>query len=108
MRSRRSGRICAEGIGQREDSDADAFGHADVGVGAEQALDAGGDGETVFFDLADGRAELRREVGGHDDEAEIDVRMVGEEAQRPVKMAVIGAGSGDDGDFAHHFSGIPC
>ena len=90
----------AQRVGEGEDGDADAFGHADVGVGAEEGFDAGGDGESVFFDFADGGAEFGGEVRGHDDEVEIDGRVFGEELERPVEMAVVGAGGGDDGDAA--------
>jgi len=43
-----------ERVGQAEDGEADGFGHPGVGVGAEQALDAGLDGEAVALDLLDG------------------------------------------------------
>ena len=51
-----------EAIGQAQHGDADGLGHADVGVGTEQAFDAGGYGEAVLLDLRGGVAEFRREV----------------------------------------------
>ena len=43
-----------ERVGQAEDGEADGLGHAGVGVGAEQALDARLDRKTVALDLLDG------------------------------------------------------
>ena len=51
-----------EGVSQAEDGDADGLGHAGIGVGAEQALDARLDGKAVALDLVDGRAKIRREM----------------------------------------------
>ena len=92
----------AEGVGEAEAGEAEGLGHAGVGVGGEEALDAGGDGEAVALDLCDGRAELGREMGGEDDELEVDVGMGGEVFEGPVEMAVVGAGAGDDGDGSLH------
>ena len=46
----------------------------------------------------DGVAELGREMRAESDDAQLDVGVSGEFAQRPVEMAVIGARSGDDGN----------
>ena len=60
-----------ERVGQTEDGDADGLGHSSVGVGAEQALDAGLDGKAVALDFVDGRAELRREMRAEREDAQI-------------------------------------
>ena len=56
------GTPCGERVGQAEDGDADGLGHAGVGVGAEQALDARLNGKSVALDFVDCVAELRREM----------------------------------------------
>ena len=61
----------AEAIGQAERSHANGLGHADVGIGTKQTLELRGDGKAVFFDFADGVAELGRKVRAEDDEFEI-------------------------------------
>ena len=71
------GSYLGQGVGQSQHREAEGFGHAGVGIGAEEALDAGGDGEAVAFDLMDGIAELRGEMGGEDDELEVDVGVGG-------------------------------
>ena len=71
-----------ERVGQAEDGDADGLGHAGVGVGAEQALDARLDGKAVALDFVDGRAELRREMRAEGEDAQIDRRDA-----RPVRAA---------------------
>jgi hypothetical protein len=43
-----------ERVGQAQDGEADGLGHAGVGVGAEQALDARLDGKAVALDFSDG------------------------------------------------------
>ena len=91
-----------ERVGEAEDGEAHRLGHAGIGVGVEEALDARGDWESVAFDLADGVAELRREMRGHDDELQVDVGMCGEFPQGPVEVAVVRARGGDDGDGALH------
>ena len=92
-----------ERVGEREDGDADGFGHAGIGVGTEQALDARLDGKAVAFDFGDGVAEFRREMRAEGEDAEFDVRVCGEFAERPVEMAVVGARGGDDGDVSFGF-----
>jgi hypothetical protein len=42
---------------------------------------------------------------GEDDDAELEVRMLLELAERPVEVAVVGARGGDDGDAAGHWTG---
>ena len=58
---------------RREDGDADGFGHAGIGVGTEQALDARLDGEAVALDFGDGVAEFGREMRAEGDDAEFDI-----------------------------------
>ena len=89
---------CGERVGQAEDGDADGLGHAGVGVGAEQALDARLNGKSVALNLTDGRAELGREMRAQREDAQFDIGVRGELAQRPVEMAVVGARGGDDAD----------
>ncbi len=98
----------SEQVGKAEHGDADGLGHSDVGVGAEKAFDAPGDGEAVMFDLLHGRTEGRGEMRAHGDELEVDCRMRGQVVQRPIEMAVIGAGAGDYGNLAlhHHDSSV--
>ena len=87
-----------ERVGQAEDGDADGLGHAGVGVGTEQALDARLNGKSVALDFLDRGAELRRKVRAESEDAQFDFGMSGEFAQRPVEMAVVRARGGDNGD----------
>ncbi len=94
---------CRERVGQPEDGDADGLGHAGIGVGTEQALDARLDlhaGNAVALDLVERRAEFGREMRAQGKEAQLDLGAGGEFAQRPIEMAVIGARGGDDADAA--------
>jgi hypothetical protein len=91
-------------IGQRKSGQADGFGHADIGIGTKQAFEAGGDGDLVAFDFANGLAELRREVRGQNDEFQVDLGVSKKVFQGPVEMAVIGARGSDYGDGALHAS----
>src|ERR1039458_4774321 len=90
----------SERVSQAEDGDADGLGHAGVGVGAEQALDARLYRKSVAFDFSDGAAEFRRQMRAQREEAELHVRVAGEFVQRPVKVAIVGARGGDDADAA--------
>ena len=92
-----------ECVGQAEGGEADGLGHAGVGIGAEEALYAGDDGETVAFDFTDGVAEFGRVMGAEGEEAEVDCGVGGEFTEGPEEVAVIGAGGGDDGDAAFFF-----
>ena len=74
----------AEMIGEAQRGDADCFGHADVGVGAEKTFDARGDAEAVLFDFAEGGAEFGRKVAAEDDELQVDERVFGECTERPI------------------------
>ena len=89
-----------ETIGEAQGGHADGLGHSHIGVGAEKTLELGSNGKAVFFDFADGVTEFGREVRTEDDEFEIDFGMCGQIAEGPIQVAVVGAGSGDDGDFA--------
>ncbi len=73
---------------KREDGDADGFGHAGIGIGTEEALDARLDGEAFAFDFGDGVAEFRREMRAERDDAEFDGRVRGEFTKGPVEVAV--------------------
>ena len=81
----------AEQVGEAEHGDADGLGHSDIGVGAEKAFDAPGDGEPVPLDLLHGGPEGRGEMRAHGDELEVDCRVRGQVVERPIEMAVIGA-----------------
>ena len=87
-------------VGKTEDGEADGLGHTGVGVGTEQALDAGLDGEAVALDFFDGGTEVGREMGAENEDGEVDFRVHGEFAQRPVEVAIVCAGGGDDADAA--------
>ncbi len=87
-------------VGEREDGDADGLRHSSVGVGVEQALDAGLNGKAIALDFGEGVAVLRREMRAESEDAEFDGGTGGEFAERPVKMAVIGTRCGDNGDAA--------
>ncbi len=89
-----------ERVGQAEHGEADGLGHAGVGVGTEQALDARLDGEAVALDFLDRVAELRREMRAQGKDAQFDLGVRGQLAQRPVEVAVVGARGGDDADAA--------
>ena len=65
----------AEAVGQAERRKAESFRHADVGVGAEEAFEAGVDVEAVFLDFGNGVAELGGEVGSERDELEVQLRI---------------------------------
>jgi len=93
-----------ETVRQTEGGDADGLGHADVGVGTQETLKLCGNRNAIFFDFADRVAEFGRKMRAEDDELQVHLRMRGEIVERPLKMAVVGAGSGDDGDFA--FQGV--
>jgi hypothetical protein len=43
---------------------------------------------------------------GEDDDAELEVRMLLELAERPVEVAVVGARGGDDGDGLHAYRSL--
>ncbi len=90
----------SEGVGQAQNRQADGLGHAGVGVGVDQALDARLDGKAVAHDLLQRVAELRREVRAESEDAQLDFRICGKLAQGPVEMAVVGARGGDDADAA--------
>ena len=92
------GTPCGERIGQAENGDADGLGHAGVGVGAEQALDARLNRKSVALDFANGRAELRREMRAQREDAQVDIGMRGQLAQRPVEVAIVGARGGHHAD----------
>jgi len=78
------GAKCAEMIGKAQRGDADCFGHTDVGVGAKQAFDTRRDWEAVLFDFANSDAEFGRKVCAEDNELQIDERVFGEGAERPI------------------------
>lgn len=48
-----------ETIGKAEGSETNGFGHGNVGVGTEKTFDTGVNGEAVFFDFLNGKAEFR-------------------------------------------------
>ena len=89
-----------ERVSQAEDGDADGLGHAGVGVGAEQALDARENRKSVALNFRDCVAELRRQMRAQCEDAQFHARMCGQFTQRPVEMAVVGARGGDDADAA--------
>ncbi len=98
------GTPCTESVGEREDGDADGFGHAGISIGTEEALDARLDGKSFTLDFSDGIAEFRREMRTERDDPEFDFGLRGEFAERPIEMAVVGARGGDDGDFSFGFT----
>jgi len=72
-------------IGEAQRGDADCFGHANVGVGAEKTFDTCGDGGSRPFRFRDGGAEFRRKVRTEDDELQVDERVFGEAPrERPI------------------------
>ena len=85
-------------VGKTEDGEADGLGHTRVGVGVKQALDARLNGEAVALDFFDGGTEVGREMGAENEDGEVDFRVHGEFAQRPVEVAIVCAGGGDDAD----------
>ncbi len=85
------GAPCGEGVGQAEDGHADGFGHAGVGVGTEQALDARDDWKAIGLNLANSRAELRREMRAQREDAQFDSGVRDEFAQRPIEVAIVRA-----------------
>jgi hypothetical protein len=78
-------------IGQAEDREADGLGHAGVGVGAEQALDARLDRKSVALDLLQRVAKLGRQMRAKREDGEFGLGVRGEFAQRPVEMAIVRA-----------------
>ena len=89
-----------ERVGQAQNGQADGLGHAGVGVGAEQALDARLHGKTVALDFGNRVAELRRQMRAEREDAQLDFWTRCQLAQRPVEMAIVGARGGDDADAA--------
>ncbi len=92
-----------ERVGEAKCGEADGLGHSGVVIGAEEALDAGDDGETIAFDFTDGVAEFGGVVRAESEEAEFDFGVGGEFAKWPVEVAVICTGCGDAGDAAFFF-----
>lgn len=84
----------------------DAFGSCEVdAVGVVLILghfDGSGDGVAVGFDLVNGGAESRAEVGGGDDELEFEFFCLDDFVEDGLEESVVAAGDGDDGDFSLH------
>ena len=89
-----------ECVGQAQDGETDGLGHAGIGVGAEQALDARLDGEAVALDFLDGVSEIGRKMCAESKDGQVDLRVGLEFAEGPVEVAVVGAGGGDYTDAA--------
>ena len=101
------GTPCGESVREAECGEANGLGHACVGVGTEQALDARNEWKSVFLNLADSVAKLGREMSAHRDYAKFHIGAPMQFNQRPVQMAVIGARSCDDCDAALHRCDAP-
>src|SRR5215469_3134276 len=92
----------SQAVGEAESCDAYGFRHPDVTVGAEKTFDAGCDGESILFNFANSLAKLGRQMRSHGDELQVYFGMAREIVQRPVKMTVVGARTGDDRNAPLH------
>src|SRR5215472_8443199 len=72
-----------EQIGEPERCDPDGFRHSNISVRAEQAFDWQYILESISLHLANGTAELWREMCGDGDDAQIDIFSGGQIFQRP-------------------------
>ena len=71
----KSGRQAVKVSASAEDGDADGFGHAGIGVGTEQALDARLDGESFALDFGDGVSEFGGEMRAEGNDSQFDFGM---------------------------------
>src|ERR1035438_4263194 len=85
----------SERIRQAQNRETNRLRHARVRVRTEQTLDPRLDRKSIALDLVDRRPKFRRKVRPKRKNAQLDLRMRLKLAQRPVQMAIVGAGSGD-------------
>jgi rhodanese-related sulfurtransferase len=91
-----------QGIGKAQCGHADSLRHPHVRIGTQKALDARINSESILFNLLHSVPKFRRQVRSDHDDAQIDFRVRGEVAPRPVEVGIVSAGSCKDSDFSGH------
>jgi hypothetical protein len=67
-----------EAIGKRERRNPDALGHSHIGVGAEQALQAGSNSEAILLNLTNRITEFRRKMRCRNNQLKVHVGVIGQ------------------------------